>query len=133
MNIKTISLLLASVSMVLYPLAVSASFSTKTFLSSSIDSGNGESADEAYIDEPRGMDLASSDDIYITDTANNVIERISAENGTLDTVAGTRQYGFKNGATGDVSEWNNPKGIAIRGNKLYVSDTVNDVIRTIEL
>lgn len=107
------------------------SYTTATFLST-IDSGEGQDALDAYVDEPKGFDLGSDNSIFLVDTTNNSVEKIDSD-GTLTTVAGTHQYGFVNGAVG-VAEFASPEDIAVYGDgdQIFVADTANNVIRKIE-
>ncbi|MEK7540050.1 MAG: hypothetical protein AAB558_02275 [Patescibacteria group bacterium] len=120
-------------SLVAAPLLTSAapSYTTSTFLSS-IDSGEGENALDAYIDEPKGFDLAEDSSIFLVDSTNNSVEKIEAD-GTLTTIAGTHQYGFVNGAAG-LAQFAGPEDLAVYGDgeQIFVADTGNNVIRKIE-
>jgi len=68
--------------------------------------------------------------VYVADTANNRIRRISIADGTTETIAGTGSVGSDNGA-GDVSTFNLPTGITMDGTYLYVTDFGSHVIRKI--
>lgn len=120
-------------SLVAAPLLTSAapSYTTSTFLST-IDSGEGEDAVDAYVDEPKGFDLADDSSIFLADTVNNSIEKIEAD-GTLTTIAGNHQYGFVNGAD-ESAQFAGPEDVAVYGDgeQIFVADTGNNVIRKIE-
>jgi DNA-binding beta-propeller fold protein YncE len=60
--------------------------------------------------------------IYITDTYNDKIKVVDAATGTTKTIAGNVK-----------GEFDEPSGITIAGNTLFVADTNNHKIRTIEL
>jgi len=76
-------------------------------------------ATSARFDTPSGIALAPDGSIYVADTANNAIRRISRD-GLVSTVA-------------RAPEFNGPIGIAIEGNgRIIVADTYNDRIRAIE-
>ena len=67
--------------------------------------------------------------IYVADTYNNKIKVVDADSGETKTIAGT-------GAAGDDNElptFDEPAGITFAKNKLYVADTNNHLIRTIDL
>lgn len=123
------------VSIVLTPLANAASYPTETFLGS-IDSGEGQPADDAYVDEPAGMIVAPNGDMYLTDTTNNSIERVDHSTHKIYTVAGTHQYGYREGAASQA-QFASPSDIAVYGDdvivtQLFVADTANNAIRKIE-
>lgn len=121
------------VSMAVSPVlsSASSSYTTATFLSS-IDSGEGQEATDAYIDEPKGFDVSLGKEIYVVDSTNNSVEKIDTD-GKLTTVAGTHQYGLVNGAVG-VAQFADPEDVAVygEGEQVFVADTGNNVIRKIE-
>ena len=104
--------------------------------------GDGSPAAQgALFKQPNDAVLADVGSIYIVDQHNQRIRRIDPD-GVLDTVAGTGVAGFS-GDGGQALDaefyWDfgsnpNPSGgIAIDGDMIYVSDTVNNRIRTIDL
>ncbi len=115
------------------PAVAAPAYNTQTFLSS-IDAGEGEVATQAYLDEPMGMDFAGTKAIYYADSANNVIEKINRKTLKVETVAGTRQHGYIDSATG-LSRFAYPEDVAVKGKngkQVFVADTGNNVIRKIE-
>ena len=56
--------------------------------------GDGGPAVEALLDQPNGFTIAANGDIYIADTGNHRIRKVSAQTGVISTVAGTGVYGF---------------------------------------
>ena len=68
--------------------------------------------------------------IYIADTYNNKVKVVDAKTGETETVAGTRESGLSDEGVGKFDE---PSGITKIGNTLYVADTNNHLIRTINL
>jgi len=67
--------------------------------------------------------------LYVADTYNNKIKRIDPSDGTTQTVAGTG----KPGRTDDPPTFDEPAGIAAAAGKLYIADTNNHLIRTVDL
>jgi uncharacterized protein (TIGR03437 family) len=76
----------------------------------------------------------SAGDLYIADTGNNVIRKVTAADGIIHTVAGTTATGY-NGDNGPAvkATLNAPVGIALdsSGNNLYIADAGNNVIRKV--
>ena len=67
--------------------------------------------------------------LYVADTYNNKIRAIDLLEGVVTTVAGDR----KPGNADDPAAFDEPAGISFAGGKLYMADTNNHAIRTIEL
>ncbi len=67
--------------------------------------------------------------LYVADTYNNKIKVIDPRRQTCHTVAGTG----KAGALDDPADFHEPAGLAYARGKLYVADTNNHLIRTIDL
>ncbi len=97
-------------------------------------SGNAAYADGtgsgASFNGPNNIAIDSSGNIYVADTSNNRIRKITPA-GVVTTVAGDGTAGFVN-ATGTSAEFNAPQAIAIDSSgNLFVGDTGNNVIRKI--
>ena len=84
----------------------------------------------ASFSNPMGIALDETGNIYVADSRNNLIRKISAD-GTVTTVAGTGAAGSADGRA-DRASFFYPTGIAVdnKGN-IYVADTHNNLIRTI--
>ncbi len=85
----------------------------------------------ARFNTPAGVTVDSNNNIYITDSGNHVIRKITIM-GQVTTIAGNPGVsGYQNGI-GSSALFNNPTGIAVGpGNVLYVTDTGNCAIRKI--
>jgi len=96
-------------------------------------SGDGGPATSAQLNSPAGLALDKSGNLYIADSNNRVIRKVSSA-GTITTVAGT---GGCCGYTGDggpatSAQIGTPYGLAVDSSgNLYISDITNDVIRKV--
>ena len=94
-------------------------------------SGNGSTATNAELDFPQGIAVDSAGNLYIADTNNSCIRKVSS--GIITTIAGNGTAGYL-GDNGPASaaELNYPYGVAVdaTGN-VYIADTLNNVIRQI--
>jgi len=71
--------------------------------------------------------------LYITDSGNSTIRRVSLADGMVKTIGGQPQQTGKEEGPPAKSVFNGPRGIATDGKNVYISDTGNDVIRKIDL
>ncbi len=67
--------------------------------------------------------------IYVTDTYNNKIKTVDAKSGETKTLVGD----LERGKTDDPPRFNEPAGISHAGGILYIADTNNHLIRTLEI
>jgi sugar lactone lactonase YvrE len=80
--------------------------------------------------KPRGVAVDAAGNVYVADTENNCIRKISVD-GQITTLAGKGTAGFAEG-TGTDAQFNYPYGEAIdRAGNIYVADTDNQLIRKI--
>src|SRR5208337_173469 len=94
--------------------------------------GDGGPASQAQLNQPEGVAVDASGNLYIADTDNNRIRKISP-NGIIPTVAGNGIAGFSgDGGPASQAQLNHPEGVAVdaQGN-LYIADTGNNRIRKI--
>ena len=83
----------------------------------------------AQLNNPQGVAVDSSGNIYIADTGNNIIRKVSA--GNISTVVGNGTGGFTN-ASATRAELLSPNALAFDSTgTLYIDDAGNQVIRTI--
>lgn len=85
----------------------------------------------ARFNSPGGTCVDLSGNIYVADTANHVIRKITTL-GVVTTLAGTAGSSGSTDDTGALARFNQPKGIAVGvDGTLYVADTGNHVIRKV--
>jgi NHL repeat-containing protein len=95
--------------------------------------GDGGPAVGARLNQPRGIALDDTGDVYIADSRNNVIREVRRD-GTIDTVAGDGQRGFLgDGGSPRSAELFAPVGVAISPDgSLFIADTNNHRVRRID-
>ncbi len=87
-------------------------------------------AASALFSGPEALASDSAGNLYVADTANNTIRKISG--GTVTTLAGSAGISGYIDGTGTNTLFNNPQGIVVdRSNNVYVADTMNFTIRKI--
>ena len=97
-------------------------------------SGDSGAATSAKMDWPNGVAIDSSGNLYIADTSNNRIRKVTVSDGTISTVAGTSTGGYSgdNGAA-TSAKLNQPYGVAVDSSgNLYIADTKNHRIRKVD-
>ena len=71
--------------------------------------------------------------LYVADSGNNTIRRITLADMKVKTIAGQAGTTGKNEGNPNKSQFNGPRGIAVDKKAIYVADTGNDVIRKIDI
>lgn len=104
--------------------------------------GDGDRAEDAKLNAPKGQAappasricIDKNDRIYIADTGNHCIRKIEAD-GTIHTIVGTGEAGYSgDGGPATVAQLNTPCDVAVDADGiLYIADTMNHVVRRIDL
>ena len=104
-------------------------------------SGDGRLAAFAELNQPTGVAVDAQGNLYIADSANNVIRRVDAKTGIITTVAGDFAADKANDGLGGFSgdggpatsaQLNDPQGVAVDGaGDLFIADTFNNAIREV--
>jgi hypothetical protein len=96
-------------------------------------SGDGGQATQAELDQPHGLAIGPSGNLYIADTDNCVIRKVDSS-GVITTVAGNGTCGYSgDGGQATQAELSYPFGISIGpSGSLYIADTDNCVIRKVD-
>jgi uncharacterized repeat protein (TIGR01451 family) len=89
---------------------------------------------QATFNTPEGIAADANGNVYVADTYNNVIRYINATTQLVSTVIGTGAYVYSgDGGPANQAGLRQPFGVALDGNNnIYVSDTVNAVIRKVD-
>jgi hypothetical protein len=96
----------------------------------SAGSANG-SASSAKFNNPTAVAVDSAGTVYVADTNNNTIRKITSA-GTVSTLAGVAGVSGSSDGTGAGALFNQPQGLALDGSgNLYVADTGNSSVRRI--
>lgn len=85
----------------------------------------------AQFHRPRGIAIDSAGNVYVADTGNHSIRKISP-NAMVSTLAGNGRSGFANGQ-GSETQFNHPTALILHQDALYSADTFNHCIRKITL
>jgi hypothetical protein len=102
--------------------------------------GDNGPATSAQLTSPSGVAVDSLGNVYIADSGNDVIRRVST-GGTITTVAGNYAADQSNGGAGGFSgnggpatsaQLNSPQGVALdQAGDLFIADTFNNAIREV--
>src|ERR1017187_5880142 len=94
--------------------------------------GDGGPATAAQLNFPTGVAADAAGNLFIADTFNNRIRKVSA-NGIITTVAGTGARGFGgDGGPATAAQLNYPQGVAVdAAGSLFIADTGNMVVRKV--
>lgn len=84
----------------------------------------------AKFDGPAGMQMDAQDTLYFADRYNHAIRKVTSD-GIVNTVAGNRTYGYRDGK-GREALFCLPEDLAIASETLYVADAGNNRIRKID-
>ena len=94
--------------------------------------GGGDGAGSAaQFNFPSGLAIDRSGNLYVADTSNHTIRKITAA-GVVSTLAGSAGLSGSDDGIGAAARFRNPRGLAVgNGAILYVADTGNQTIRAI--
>ena len=95
--------------------------------------GDGGLATAARFSSPRGMGIDSSNNVYVADSANNKIRKITDSTGIISTVAGNGTVGFLgDGGLATAARLSSPSDVAVASNgDMYIADTGNSRVRKV--
>ncbi|WP_051450343.1 hypothetical protein [Actinospica robiniae] len=103
--------------------------------------GDERPASSAQLNQPVGLALDAKGNLYIADSADNVVRRVDARTGRISTVAGDYAADTANDGLGAFSgdggqataaQLNDPQGIALDGaGDLFIADTFDNAVREV--
>ncbi len=96
-------------------------------------SGDGAAATLAKLNYPSEVAVDGAGNVYIADTENNVIRKITTSTGIISTIAGTGRTGYSgDGEAATSAELNGPTGVSVDAlGNVYIADNGNDRIRMV--
>lgn len=97
-------------------------------------SGDNGAATSARLDKPYDVAVDNANNIYICEKGKHVIRRVGAGSGIITTFAGRYAQGFSgDGGLAINAKLNDPRGICVKGNTLYIADYGNNRVRAVNL
>jgi trimeric autotransporter adhesin len=97
--------------------------------------GNGDTATHGMLNDPQGMAIDASGNMYIADAGNHVIRKVAAGTHIMTTFAGTGTLGYTgNGGAATAARLFNPTGVAMDASgNLYIADFFNNAVRKVSV
>jgi hypothetical protein len=95
--------------------------------------GDNGKATAATLSSPQGVAFDTAGNLYIADTANNVVRMVAAGSGTITTIAGTGTAGYNgDGVAATAAQLNSPWDIVLASDgSLYIADLNNNRVRRV--
>ena len=96
--------------------------------------GDGGPAASAELNNPLGVALDASGNLYIADTNNHRVRKVDAGTGNISTIAGTGTSGHSgDGGAATLAQVNTPSGVHVDGSgNVYIADTNNHRVRKVD-
>ncbi len=99
------------------------------------NTGDGAAATSATLSSPYGVALDSDGNVYIADTGNNRVRKVTVSSGNIAALAGTGTAGFTgDGAAATSATLRSPRGVAVDSSgDVYIADSQNERIRKVTI
>ncbi len=96
-------------------------------------SGDNGAATDAELNNPAGVAVDATGNLYISDFGNNRIREVDAKTGIITTIAGTGDQSYSgDGGAATAAQLNNPWGIVVDASgTIYFDDYSNNCVRKI--
>ena len=96
-------------------------------------SGDGSAATSAQLNGPQGLAVDAAGNLFIADTLNAKVRKVSASSGVISTVAGSGTPGYTgDGSAATSAQLNLPTGVAVDSSgNLYIADFGNSRVRKV--
>lgn len=95
--------------------------------------GDGSAATSAKLERPNGVAFDAAGNMYIADSASNVIRKVNVSSNIISTIAGTGTAGSSgDGSAATAATLNAPIGIAFDASgNLFITEALGNVVRKI--
>lgn len=98
------------------------------------ESGDGGPARRARLNFPSAVAVDRAGNLYIADTMNHRVRKVDAKTGIITHVAGTGQARYSgDGGPAVQAAINEPTGLAVTDDALYIADQSNNRVRRVDL
>ena len=98
------------------------------------DCGDGGLARRAKLNFPSAIAVDRAGNLYIADTMNHRVRRVDAATGVITTFAGNGQPRYSgDGGPAVLAALNDPTGIVVNDEALYIADQSNNRVRRVQL
>jgi sugar lactone lactonase YvrE len=98
------------------------------------DSGDGGPARRARLNFPSAVAVDRAGNLYIADTMNHRVRKVDGATGIITNVAGTGQARYSgDGGPAVSAAINEPTGLAVSDEALYIADQSNNRVRRVDL
>jgi DNA-binding beta-propeller fold protein YncE len=115
---------------------VAATDGTIRTLNGSVYQGDNGAAANAVFQDPRGVSVDAAGNVYVADTLNQRVRKVSATDGTINTIAGRGVTGSANDTTAvaaTTASLNNPNCAAVDASgSVFIADRSNNRVRKVD-